>query len=192
MAILIDTQTTDANGQVTFANLPVGNYYYVLRTPPAGYNTDVTPTHAITVTNTTPIVETNTDVPTNTATLTVKKHLLNNEDYVLPGAKFTLLKGTQTLVAESAASGADGLITFDNLMTMATPVRYTVQETTHATGNYELNPDPYNADLDLAGTTLPVPDTFLGDIGSAQITLQDSFYSGAKLDGGVYDLYWEP
>jgi uncharacterized surface anchored protein len=170
---------------VTFANLPAGTYYYVLRTPPTGYNTDATH-NPVVITTTTPVTQTQYATPTDTATLTVSKFALGHPEMLLDDATFSLKRGTQTLVAVSDPTVA-GLIAFPNVMTMAAPVTYTVQEVAAPTG-YILNPSTFDVPLDLAGSLQAVPNTATTE-GSAVVTLDDTNYHSEGLASAIYDLY---
>lgn len=187
--ILIDTKITDASGQVNFTSLPAGDYYYVMKTAPAGYDLDATP-QTFTVTNATPITHTVEADPALTATLTVVKHAAGLPLMVLSGGTFSLKKGTTVMVAESTPSGVTGQVAFPNLMTMANPdeVSYTVQEVTQPAG-YELNPSPYTVALATTGSQQLVPDTATVT-GSAVVTVEDTFYNAVKLEDAEYDLYY--
>ena len=178
--VLIDTKTTDTGGQVNFADLPAGNYYYVMKTAPEGYNLDSTH-YTFTVTDTTPIDQTREAEPTNTGTLTVVKHAAGLPLLRLAGGTFSLKKGTTVLVAESSPTGLAGTVSFPNLMTMTSPneVTYAVQEVTQPVG-FQLNTNAYDVPLEIAGSTQMVPDTAL-IAGAANVTLEDTYYDAVKL-----------
>jgi uncharacterized surface anchored protein len=188
--ILIGTQVTDANGVVTFTNLPPGNYKYVQKSAKNGYTVDTTE-YTFTVESTTPIEETRTNEPAETGTLEITKHVDGFPALVLPGATFSLKDSTGKIVQSvSSPSGADGKITFPNLMSITgSPQEYQVQEVTPPQ-NYELNENVYEVEVTVDATaTQAVPNTPSVE-GELEITLTDANYTEYTLTGAEYELYW--
>lgn len=187
--ILIGTKTTDENGIAGFTNLPDGTYKYVQKAAPTGYTLDPQE-YTVTVSGGT-VTEIRTNVPTETGTLTVHKHVSGDPATPVPGATFTLLKGDKVMLTESAATGADGNVSFPNLMSITgTPQDYTVREAAVPAG-YFPNGNAYVSSVPAGDTaTQNVPNVAEGT-NALDINLKDENYPLLGLPDSEFDLYFE-
>lgn len=186
--ILIGTQTTDANGVATFANLPDGQYKYVEVTSPTGYDLD-TVEYSVTVSGGT-VTAAVTNVPHETGSLTVHKHISGDTAQGLAGATFNLTKDSKEMQAVSIATDANGDVSFDNLMSITgSPQSYTVQEVTPPVG-YLPSMDSYTVSVAVGGTPVQnVPNVSTGT-STLDVSLSDVNYQSLGLQGSSYNLYY--
>lgn len=188
--ILIKSSTTDENGVVSFAGLPPGTYKYVQTSARTGYTAD-SQTYSITVDSATPIDETRTNTPTECGSITIKKHVENYPDFKLAGATFKLMDADgKTMKSVTDASGTDGEILLDNLMSITdTPQTYKIVEVTNPTG-YEPNTTEFEPSVTVGeNTEQAVPNTPTVQ-GTLNVDLNDTNYSEYGLEGSDYDLYY--
>lgn len=187
--ILIETQTTNADGVAAFANLPDGQYKYVQKAAPTGYTLD-SAEYTISVSGGT-VTVTRTNAPTATGSLQVHKSDLLTPATNIPGATFTLTRNGKTMLTESTATDADGNLTFPNLMSISgSPQDYSVKEVTVPEG-YKPNGNTYTTAV-VQGATPTNQE--IGDLpfgsNTLDVSLKDVNYQLFGLQGSDYELYY--
>ena len=163
---VLDSQTTDIFGVVTFGNLPLGSYFYAETAALPGYVLDSTQ-YPVTVSTNGQTVEVSV-----TNTLARASIVVSKTDYdtgaPLSGVHFTLSDSNGTQMDEGD-TGSDGTLTFFNL-----PLgTYTLLETA-APGGYVLDSTPISVTLDSNGQTETRNVTNSRALGSVSITKTDS------------------
>jgi uncharacterized surface anchored protein len=186
--ILIGTKTTDENGIAAFENLPDGTYKYVQKAASAGYTID-SQEYTITVSGGT-VTEIRTNAPAETGTLTAHKHVSGDPSTPVPGATFELLKGSKPMLAESAATDAEGNVSFPNLMSITgTPQDYTIREVTAPAG-YLPNGNPYVVSVAANNTATQNVANVAQGANTLNVSLKDTNYQLLGLPGSDFDLYY--
>lgn len=189
--VKIATKTTDANGAVSFSDLPYGSYRFEQASAKTGYTAVVTPV-PVTINSATPVQEDLTNSPIAVGTLVIDKFSLGYPDWKLPGAQFKLMDSAdKTMLALSAPSDASGVITLSNLMSISgTPQTYKIVEQVAPTG-YDVNTQEFSPVITVnTTTTSSVPNTATNS-GAIDIDLTDTNYAAYGLSGSDYDLYVE-
>lgn len=190
--ILIETQTTNENGLAVFQNLPAGNYKYVERVAPTGYNMDPVEYDVVVTADPPTVTVTKTNTPTKTGSLIIHKHKSGDVSTDLADATFKLMKNNKLMLAESPASSAEGLITLGGIMSIeGTPQTYTVQEVTPP-ANYKPNLNEYDIQVvanNDAPTPQDIPNLEMGT-SSLNVNLKDNNYQLLGLEGSDYDLFY--
>ncbi|MFZ2539588.1 MAG: SpaA isopeptide-forming pilin-related protein [Oscillospiraceae bacterium] len=187
--IKIGTKTTDATGKVTFDKLPPGNYRYGQTSTKTGYTVDPVQ-YDVTVSTATPIVETKTNTPAAVGSLQLTKFSDGYPDLKLAGGRFKLMDTAgKTMLTQSAATDASGLLTFTNLMSInGTPQNYKVVEVVAPTG-YDINAQEVSTDISVnVMATSAVANTPTTN-GQLDVNLSDTNYSEYSLAGSNYDIY---
>lgn len=174
----ISSGTTDGSGIITFANLPLGSYYYAETAALPGYVLDST-LYPISISEGGQLV-------TVTATNILARgnvSVLKSDETGAPlgGVHFTLTDSTGQIVAEGDTPD-DGRLTFTGLLLGS----YTLQETATVPG-YVLDTAPIPVEVAEHGQTVTVNATNLFARGNVSI-LKTNAETGAALPGVHFTL----
>ena len=173
---LVDGGSTDGSGQITFANLPLGEYFYQETDTLTGYVLDST-MYPITVSSSDQATEVSVTNTRASGSIVVMKTDAET-GAALPGVHFTLSDAQGNLVDEGDTD-ADGSLSFGPL-----PLEtYSLVETS-APGSYVPDNTPISVTLDTNGQTITKNITNSKALGSVSIMKTDA-ETGAAL-GGVH------
>lgn len=183
--VLIGSRTTNASGVAVFTNLAPGTYKFQEGTAPAGYTGD-TVLHEFTIADGDAKTDTITNAPIQTGAITITK----TDGYEpLAGATFSLKVGSKVMEDESVASDASGHVVFNNLMTMAVPVVYTVQEVKAPSDQFNADPLPHDISVSIGATVAQEIINERKTKGTMSVTLTDENYTQYGLEGTNVNLY---
>ena len=176
---LVDGGSTDGSGQITFANLPLGEYFYQETDTLTGYVLDST-MYPVTVSSADQTVELNVTNTRESGSIVVMKTDAET-GAALPGVHFTLSDAQGNLVNEGD-TGADGSLSFGPL-----PLgTYSLVETA-APGSYVPDNTPISVTLDTNGQAVTKNITNSKALGSVTIMKTDA-ETGAALAGVHFAL----
>ena len=176
---LVDGGSTDDSGQITFANLPLGEYFYQETDTLTGYVLDST-MYPVTVSSADQTVELNVTNTRESGSIVVMKTDAETGT-ALPGVHFTLSDAQGNLVDEGDTD-ADGSLSFGPL-----PLgTYSLVETS-APGSYAPDNTPISVTLDTNGQTVTKNITNSKALGSVSIMKTDA-ETGAALSGVHFAL----
>ena len=175
----ISSRTTDSSGIITFADLPLGSYYYAETAALPGYVLDST-LYPITITEGGQLV-------TVTATNILARgnvSVLKTDETGAPlgGVHFTLTNSAEQIVAEGDTPD-DGKLTFTGLLLG----RYTLQETATVPG-YVLDTTPIPVEVAEHGKTYSVTAKNTPIRGNLKIVKRDA-YEDTPLSGAGFRLF---
>ena len=180
--IIVQTGTTNAQGQLTIDNLPYGNYTCVETVAPTGYVLDSKPI-AFMITTNGQVIKENIVNQSIIGSLSITKVNITTKE-PLVGATFQILNSSGTVV-QTETTGSNGQITVNNL-----PYgNYTYIETVAPTG-YVLNNTPVAFSIKTNGQVVnqTVTNTLESvPVGSLQITKIDSTTS-KPLSGATFEV----
>lgn len=176
---LADGGSTDGSGQITFANLPLGEYFYQETDTLTGYVLDST-MYPVTVSSADQIVELTVTNTRESGSIVVMKTDAET-GAALPGVHFTLSDAQGTLVDEGDTD-ADGSLSFGPI-----PLgTYNLVETA-APGSYVPDNTPISVTLDTNGQTITKNITNSKALGAVAIMKTDA-ETGAALSGVHFAL----
>ena len=174
----ISSGTTDGSGIITFANLPLGSYYYAETAALPGYVLDST-LYPISISEGGQLV---TVAATNILARGNVSVLKSDETGTpLGGVHFTLMNSNGQIVAEGDTP-EDGTLTFSGLLLGS----YTLQETAAVPG-YVLDTTPIPVEVTEHGQTVTVNATNLFARGNVSV-LKTNAETGAALPGVHFTL----
>ena len=177
---LVDGGSTDGSGQITFANLPLGEYFYQETDTLTGYVLDST-MYPVTVSSAYQTVELTVTNTRESGSIVVMKTDAET-GATLPGVHFKLSDVQGNLVDEGD-TGVDGSLSFGPL-----PIgTYSLVETA-APGSYVPDNTPISVTLDTNGQTVTKNITNSKALGSVSIMKTDA-ETGAALAGVHFVLY---
>ena len=177
---LVDGGSTDGSGQITFTNLPLGEYFYQETDTLTGYVLDST-MYPVTVSSADQIVELNVTNTRESGSIVVMKTDAETGE-ALPSVHFTLLDAQGNLVDEGDTD-ADGSLSFGPI-----PLgTYSLVETA-APGSYVPDNTPISVTLDTNGQTVTKSITNSKALGAVAIMKTDA-ETGAVLPGVHFVLY---
>ncbi len=176
---LVDGGSTDGSGQITFANLPLGEYFYQETDTLTGYVLDST-MYPVTVSSADQTVELNVTNTRESGSIVVMKTDAET-GAALPGVHFTLSDAQGNLVDEGNTD-ADGSLSFGPI-----PLgTYSLVETA-APGSYVPDNTPISVTLDTNGQTITKNITNSKALGAVAIMKTDA-ETGAALAGAHFAL----
>ena len=176
---LVDGGSTDGSGQITFANLPLGEYFYQETDTLTGYVLDST-MYPVTVSSADQTVELNVTNTRESGSIVVMKTDAET-GAALPGVHFTLSDELGNLVDEGDTD-ADGSLSFGPI-----PLgTYSLVETA-APGSYVPDNTPISVTLDTNGQTITKNITNSKALGAVAIMKTDA-ETGAALSGVHFAL----
>ena len=176
---LVDGGSTDGSGQITFANLPLGEYFYQETDTLTGYVLDST-MYPVTVSSADQTVELNVTNTRESGSIVVMKTDAET-GAALPGVHFTLSDVQGNLVDEGDTD-ADGSLSFGPI-----PLgTYSLVETA-APGSYVPDNTPISVTLDTNGQTITKNITNSKALGAVAIMKTDA-ETGAALSGVHFAL----
>ena len=177
---LVDGGSTDGSGQITFANLPLGEYFYQETDTLTGYVLDST-MYPVTVSSADQTVELNVTNTRASGSIVVMKTDAET-GAALPGVHFTLSDVQGNLVDEGDTD-ADG-----SLLLSRIPLgSYTLREIETVSG-YVLDPTPIPVEITANGQTLTVNAVNSPARGGIAITKTDAD-TGNVIAGVHFILY---
>ncbi|MCP9358651.1 hypothetical protein KBX49_11970, partial [Liquorilactobacillus satsumensis] len=177
---------TDSNGQISYAGLKPGDYYFTETAAPAGYDFNKDTHYGFTVElQTTAKVAKVAAVNSEKTGSVVLTKTDGDTGKVLSGAVFSLYDSNDKLIKTGLTTGKDGQVKVDNLK----PGNYYFKETKAPTG-YELNDAKLSFTVELQITTkvATVSAANVKQTGAVVLTKTDSD-TGKTLSGAVFDLY---
>ncbi|KRK63757.1 outer membrane protein [Companilactobacillus tucceti DSM 20183] len=189
--------TTNSNGQIDIANLPVGKYKFVETKAPNNYllnssETDNEHEFEITASQQLPIefnFPNHRDPSTISGTVTLNK-IASDTGKALSGAKFDLQKSDGTTVAKGLSTDDDGQISYGNLpvgdyqfVETSAPDGYDINNSKLNFSIFEKQENPEVSMVDQKKTGTSVPD----NTGKVVLTKSDS-KTKSVLQGAVFRL----
>ena len=175
----IGSGTTDGSGITTFADLPLGSYYYAEIAALPGYVLDST-LYPISITEGGQLV---TATATNILARGNVSVLKTDETgAALPGVHFTLTDSAGQVVSEGDTPD-DGKLTFTGLLLGS----YTLQETATVEG-FVLNSEPIPVEVTEHGQTVEISMTNTPIRGNLKIVKRDA-YEDTPLSGAGFRLF---
>ena len=175
----IGSGTTDGSGITTFADLPLGSYYYAETAALPGYVLDST-LYPISITEGGQLV---TATATNILARGNVSVLKTDETgAALPGVHFTLTDSAGQVVSEGDTPD-DGKLTFTGLLLGS----YTLQETATVEG-FVLNSEPIPVEVTEHGQTVEISMTNTPIRGNLKIVKRDA-YEDTPLSGAGFRLF---
>ena len=175
----ISSGTTDGSGKITFADLPLGSYYYAETVALPGYVLDST-LYPVSITEGGQLVT----VTANNMLARGNVSVLKTDETGAPlgGVHFTLTDSGGQTVAEGDTP-SDGKLTFTGLLLGS----YTLQETATVEG-FVLNGDPIPVDVTEHGQTVEISMTNTPIRGHLKIVKRDA-YEDTPLPGAGFRLF---
>ena len=175
----IGSGTTDGSGITTFADLPLGSYYYAETAALPGYVLDST-LYPVSITEGGQLVAVTATNVLARGNVSVLK--IDETGAPLGGVHFTLTNGNDQIVAEGD-TGADGTLTFTGLLLGS----YTLQETATREG-FVLDTTPIPVEVTEHGQTVEISMTNTPIRGNLKIVKHDA-YEDIPLSGAGFRLF---
>ncbi len=180
---VVATETSDANGQIEFPNLPYGSYTLKEITAPSGYELDST-LISVTINSSSVTKEVkNNKIPLGS--IKINKVDADSTTTVLKDAKFELRDSTGKTVLETKTTNTNGVVEFTGLLYGT----YQLVEI-DAPADYELDPTPIVITID--GTTPNVVKQVTNKKiprGTIEITKVSSGTPAKPLTGAEFELF---
>ena len=175
----IGSGTTDGSGITTFADLPLGSYYYAETAALPGYVLDST-LYPVSITEGGQLVAVTATNVLARGNVSVLK--IDETGAPLGGVHFTLTNGNDQIVAEGD-TGEDGTLTFTGLLLGS----YTLQETATREG-FVLDTTPIPVEVTEHGQTVEISMTNTPIRGNLKIVKHDA-YEDIPLSGAGFRLF---
>lgn len=175
----IGSATTDGSGITTFADLPLGSYYYAETAALPGYVLDST-LYPVSITEGGQLVAVTATNVLARGNVSVLK--IDETGAPLGGVHFTLTNGNDQIVAEGD-TGEDGTLTFTGLLLGS----YTLQETATREG-FVLDTTPIPVEVTEHGQTVEISMTNTPIRGNLKIVKHDA-YEDIPLSGAGFRLF---
>lgn len=175
--IKIGTKTTDENGKVIFDNLPYRIYKYQQTSAKEGYTLDGAG-YNVTINSADSVFETKTNTPEAVESLKLTKISKGYLDLKLAGSKFQLTDSAgKTMLEQTPASDANGVITLENLMTIeSNPQSYNLTEV-EAPSGYGVNVEDVSSEITPNVPTEITVENTPAPAGTLDISLSDPNYT---------------